>query len=61
MRLGPGAGFPRSLYSETDVTVGGFGLSYDAENDTDTRSELDGRFDDLTTLNAVPRAGGVGA
>jgi autotransporter-associated beta strand protein len=46
--------FHTPFYSETDVTAGGFGLSYDAKNGTDTRSELGGRFDDQTTLNAMP-------
>jgi outer membrane autotransporter protein len=32
-------------YSETDLTAGGFGLSYAARNATDTRSELGARFD----------------
>jgi outer membrane autotransporter protein len=41
-------------YGETDLTGGGFGLSYDAMNGTDTRSELGGRFDDLTGLGAMP-------
>lgn len=31
-------------YSETDLTAGGFGLTYDAANATDTRSELGARF-----------------
>ena len=41
-------------YSETDLSGGGFGLSYNAVNATDTRSELGARFDDLTTLNGLP-------
>ena len=41
-------------YSETDLTGGGFGLSYNAMNATDTRSELGGRFDALATLGALP-------
>ena len=35
-------------YSETDLTGGGFGLTYNAMNATDTRSELGARFDNLT-------------
>src|SRR4051794_36208162 len=35
-------------YSETDVTAGGFGLSYNARTATDTRSELGARFDTQT-------------
>jgi uncharacterized protein with beta-barrel porin domain len=41
-------------YGETDLTGGGFGLSYNAMTATDTRSELGARFDDLTMLNAMP-------
>jgi uncharacterized protein with beta-barrel porin domain len=36
------------------ATAGGFGLSYDAMNGTDTRSELGGRFDDMTALGTMP-------
>jgi hypothetical protein len=32
----------------------GFGLSYNAINATDTRSELGARFDDLTTVSGMP-------
>lgn len=46
--------FHTPSYSETDLTAGGFGLSYAAMNGTDARSELGARFDDLTTLNAMP-------
>jgi autotransporter-associated beta strand protein len=46
--------FHTPSYSETDVTAGGFGLSYNAMNATDTRGELGTRFDDLTMLNAMP-------
>jgi outer membrane autotransporter protein len=41
-------------YSETDLTGGGFGLSYNAMTATDTRSEVGARFDDLTTVNGMP-------
>lgn len=41
-------------YSETDVTGGGFALSYSGETATDTRSELGARFDKATLLNGVP-------
>ena len=40
--------FQTPSYAETDLTGGGFGLSYDAMNGTDTRSEVGTRFDDLT-------------
>jgi uncharacterized protein with beta-barrel porin domain len=40
--------------TETDLTGGGFGLSFAAMNATDTRSELGARFDGLTTLNGLP-------
>jgi autotransporter-associated beta strand protein len=46
--------FHTPRYSETDVTGGGFGLTYNAMNATDTRSELGARFDDLTMLGAMP-------
>jgi uncharacterized protein with beta-barrel porin domain len=46
--------FRTPAYSETDLTGGGFGLSYNAMNGTDTRSELGARFDDLTALNNLP-------
>ncbi|MGA8495333.1 MAG: autotransporter outer membrane beta-barrel domain-containing protein, partial [Xanthobacteraceae bacterium] len=41
-------------YSETDLTAGGFGLTYAAMNATDTRSELGTRFDGLTALAGMP-------
>jgi autotransporter-associated beta strand protein len=41
-------------YSETDVSGGGFGLSYAAMNATDIRSELGARFDDPTLLAGMP-------
>jgi autotransporter-associated beta strand protein len=46
--------FHTPSYRETDLTAGGFGLSYAAMNGTDTRSELGGRFDDLAALGAMP-------
>ena len=46
--------FHTPRYSETDLTGGGFGLSYNAMNATDTRSELGARFDDLTMLGTMP-------
>jgi uncharacterized protein with beta-barrel porin domain len=46
--------FHTPAYSETDLTGGGLGLSYNAMNGTDTRSELGARFDDLTALNNLP-------
>ena len=39
-------------YSETDLTGGGFGLTYASMNATDTRSELGARFDNLQGLMA---------
>jgi fibronectin-binding autotransporter adhesin len=41
-------------YSETDLSGGGFGLSYAAANPTDTRSELGSRFDNLQIVNGIP-------
>jgi outer membrane autotransporter protein len=46
--------FHAPSYSESDLTGGGFGLSYSAMNATDTRSELGARFDDLTMLGTMP-------
>jgi autotransporter-associated beta strand protein len=46
--------FHTPTYSETDLTGGGFGLSYNAMSATDTRSELGGRFDTLTAWGAMP-------
>jgi uncharacterized protein YhjY with autotransporter beta-barrel domain len=43
--------FHTPTYSETDVTGGGFGLTYNARNATDTRSELGARFDKQILLN----------
>ena len=41
-------------YSETDLSGGGFGLTYNAMNATDTRSELGARFDNLTMWYDMP-------
>jgi outer membrane autotransporter protein len=46
--------FHTPSYNETDLTGGGFALSYNSVNSTDTRSELGARFDDLTVLNGMP-------
>ncbi len=46
--------FHTPSYNETDLTGGGFGLSYNAMSASDTRSELGVRFDDLTMLGAMP-------
>jgi hypothetical protein len=46
--------FHTPAYSETDLTAGGFGLSYAAMNGTDTRSELGARFDDPTLVGNMP-------
>jgi uncharacterized protein with beta-barrel porin domain len=46
--------FHTPSHSETDLTAGGFGLTYAAMSATDTRSELGARFDGLTTLNGLP-------
>ncbi len=45
--------FHTPQYSETDLTGGGFGLTYNAMSATDTRSELGARFDEPTTLNGM--------
>ncbi len=41
-------------YSETDLSGGGFGLTYNAMSATDTRSELGARFDNLTMWYDMP-------
>jgi uncharacterized protein with beta-barrel porin domain len=41
-------------YSETDLSGGGFALSYNAMNATDTRSELGARFDSLQIVGNMP-------
>jgi autotransporter-associated beta strand protein len=41
-------------YSETDLTGGGLGLSYNATTATDTRSELGARFDNLQIVDHMP-------
>ena len=46
--------FHTPSYSETDLSGGGFGLTYNAMNATDTRSELGARFDNLTMWNGMP-------
>jgi uncharacterized protein with beta-barrel porin domain len=46
--------FHTPSYSETDLTGGGFGLSYNAMSATDTRSELGARFDNLTVWDGMP-------
>ena len=46
--------FHTPAYSETDVTAGGFGLSYNAMNATDVRTELGARFDDPTVVYNKP-------
>jgi autotransporter-associated beta strand protein len=46
--------FHTPTYSETDLTGGGFGLTYNAMTANDTRSELGARFDALTTFYRWP-------
>jgi uncharacterized protein with beta-barrel porin domain len=46
--------FHTPTYSETDLSGGGFGLSYSAMNGTDTRSEVGSRFDDLAAIANMP-------
>ena len=46
--------FQTPSYSESDTTGGGFGLSYNAMNATDVRTELGARFDDPTLLYGKP-------
>jgi uncharacterized protein with beta-barrel porin domain len=46
--------FHTPAYSETDTTGGGFGLSYNAMNATDVRTELGARFDDPAVVFNKP-------
>jgi len=46
--------FRTPAYSESDLTGGGFGLSYNAMSASDTRGELGARLDDLTMLGHMP-------
>lgn len=46
--------FHTPSYSETDLTGGGFGLTYNATTATDTRSELGARFDNLQIVDHMP-------
>jgi outer membrane autotransporter protein len=46
--------FRTPSYSESDLTGGGFGLSYASMNATDVRTELGARFDDPTLLYNKP-------
>jgi outer membrane autotransporter protein len=43
--------FRTPSYSETDVSGGGFALTYNSRTATDTRSELGARFDRVVALN----------
>jgi uncharacterized protein with beta-barrel porin domain len=46
--------FHTPAYSESDTTGGGFGLSYNAQNATDVRTELGSRLDAPTLLYGWP-------
>jgi uncharacterized protein with beta-barrel porin domain len=46
--------FRTPSYSESDLTGGGFGLSYAAMNATDSRAELGLRFDNLQIVDTMP-------
>jgi len=46
--------FHTPSYSETDVTGGGFGLSYAAMNATDVRTEFGARFDNPEVVAGMP-------
>ena len=46
--------FSTAAYSETDVTAGGFGLSFASRQASDVRSELGVRLDDPTMLGGMP-------
>ena len=44
--------FRTPTYTETDVTGGGFGLTYNSRSATDTRGELGARLEHATMLDA---------
>ncbi len=46
--------FHTPTYNETDLNGGGLGLSYNAMNASDIRSELGARFADMTAVNGMP-------
>jgi uncharacterized protein with beta-barrel porin domain len=46
--------FHTPTYSETDLSAGGLGLTYNSMTANDTRSEFGARFDNLTTLDGLP-------
>jgi uncharacterized protein with beta-barrel porin domain len=46
--------FHTPSYSETDLSGGGLGLSFNALNASDTRSELGTRFADMIAVNGMP-------
>ena len=46
--------FHTPSYSETGIIPGGFGLSFNSRNASDTRSELGFRFDEGVMLGAMP-------
>ena len=51
---GTAQGFHAPNYSETDLSGGGFGLSYNAATTTDISSELGARFDTLKIFDGMP-------
>ena len=56
--------FHTPTYNETDLTGGGLGLTFNAMDATDTRSELGSRFAEHTVINGMPlilRAACLGA
>jgi uncharacterized protein with beta-barrel porin domain len=46
--------FHTPRYSETDLTGGGFGVSYNSMTANDARGELGARFDNSQTFNGMP-------
>jgi outer membrane autotransporter protein len=46
--------FHTPAYSETEMAASGFGLSYNAMNSTDVRTELGARFDDPAVVYGKP-------
>jgi uncharacterized protein YhjY with autotransporter beta-barrel domain len=46
--------FHTPSYSETDLSGGGLGLTFNAKNGSDIRGELGTRFADITAVNGMP-------
>jgi uncharacterized protein with beta-barrel porin domain len=49
-----GQWFHTDAYAETDLTGGGLGLNFNAQNASDIRGELGARFEEFTVLGGAP-------